>query len=129
MKSLPPIPSLSLFKPVATPVPTAQPSPTAEPTPLVSRSDLVIEIQNGEGTPGLAGRFKTYLEKQKYTVESATNADNYNYQKTLIISNNQGAYKLIKSDLTAIGGKNAQFEKTNDTKKTIIIIGADLQIP
>jgi hypothetical protein len=129
VKSFPSIPSITLFKPTATPAPTAEPIPTTEPTPAVSKDELVIEIQNGVGTPGLAGRFRSYLEKQKYTVESATNADNYDYEKTLIISSSQEAYKLIKADLTPIGGKNAQFEKTSDTKKTTIIIGTDLQIP
>lgn len=127
--ALPKLPLLSFMQPTATPTPTPIPEPTPTPTPAADKEDLVIEIQNGVGTPGLAGKFKAFLEKKDYTVESVGNADNYDYEKTTVITSDQGVYGMIVGDLSEIGGKKAVFEKTNDKKKTIIIIGADLQIP
>lgn len=62
------------------------PAPTIEPSPTIT-IDLTkyeIEIQNGGGVSGEAGRQKTSLEEEGFTVSSIGNADNSDYTETII---------------------------------------------
>lgn len=69
---------------------TTEVTPTQEmeePTPTpeeVNKSDFKIEIQNGSGIAGEAGRAKDLLEGDEYTVTGTANADNYDYEETVI---------------------------------------------
>lgn len=67
-------------------VPISQ-SPTEIPTPTVEEVDLSeyeIEILNGSGVEGEAGRQQTNLEDEGFTVSSIGNAEESDYTKTLI---------------------------------------------
>jgi len=112
--------------PTATPTPA--PKPTATPTPKVSRQDLEIEILNGTGKAGQASSLQEELEELGYNIGKIGNADNYDYQKTVIIAKNQAIYKLVKKDLEAFKISEPKFEQTN-TDTTTIIFGADLILP
>ncbi|PIZ66472.1 hypothetical protein CO051_06690 [Candidatus Roizmanbacteria bacterium CG_4_9_14_0_2_um_filter_39_13] len=60
-----------------------QPSPT--PTPEeVAKDEYSIEIQNGSGIAGEAGRAQSLLEGSNFVVDLAGNADNYDYEETVI---------------------------------------------
>lgn len=85
-----------------TPTPTATAAPT--PTPVLEttkKEELSIQVLNGSGTPGEAGKMKTFLEKKGYTVKDTGNADNYDYEATeiQIKSGKEAIYKLLETDL------------------------------
>ncbi|HRN69851.1 MAG TPA: LytR C-terminal domain-containing protein [Candidatus Woesebacteria bacterium] len=57
----------------------------ATPTPEdVEKDAFSIEIQNGSGIAGEAGRAQELLEGEDFNVISTANADNYDYEETVI---------------------------------------------
>ncbi len=88
---------LSSAKP--TPTPTQTPAPTA--APAVAREDITIQVLNGGGTPGAAGRMKTFLEEKGYTVSDTSNTEEYTYTTTDILAKpDKEAYlTLLRTDL------------------------------
>ncbi len=71
----------------AKPTPTATPTVAPTPTPVpveVKKETLKIQVLNGSGTPGVAGKMKTFLETKGYKVADTGNADNYDYETTEI---------------------------------------------
>lgn len=65
--------------------PTPLISPTVEPTPApVSLESLKIEILNGSGVPGEAGRVETLLKAAGFGDAQTGNADSYDYETTEI---------------------------------------------
>lgn len=94
---LPKLPTL-----LAKPTPTPTPAPTPTPTPAApKRSDIKIQVLNGGGTPGSAGKAKTFLEEKGYTVADVGNTDEYTYKKTeILVKSGKGAYlEFLKADL------------------------------
>lgn len=94
---LPKLPTL-----FAKPTPTPTPAPTLTPTPsAAARSDLKLQVLNGGGTAGSAGKAKTFLEEKGYTVEAVGNTDEYTYDETEIhVKSGKEAYlDLLKADL------------------------------
>lgn len=93
--SAPKVPSL-FAKP--TPTPTVTPSPTPK---AAARSDISIQVLNGGGTPGSAGKAKTFLEGKGYTVGDTGNTDEYTYKKTEVhVKAGKEAYlEFLKVDL------------------------------
>lgn len=93
--SAPKVPSL-FAKP--TPTPTVTPSPTPK---AAVRSDISIQVLNGGGTPGSAGKAKTFLEEKGYTVGDTGNTDEYTYKKTEVhVKAGKEAYlEFLKVDL------------------------------
>lgn len=68
-----------------TPTPTATPTPVATPTPEeIDKSAISIQVLNGGGTPGAAGKMKALLEEKGYTVSDTGNTDEYTYDTTEI---------------------------------------------
>lgn len=66
-----------------TPTPdTEQPTPTPEEN--VEKDAFSIEIQNGSGIAGEAGRAQELLEGDDFKVTGTANADNYDYEETVI---------------------------------------------
>ncbi len=57
----------------ATPTPTV-PAATPTPTP-VEKEDLTVEVLNGTGTPGQAGKIKAIIEDLEYSEVETGNAD------------------------------------------------------
>ncbi|MEK9179341.1 MAG: LytR C-terminal domain-containing protein [Patescibacteria group bacterium] len=115
------MPPFALFKPSTTPVPTAIPTEVPSPTPSILREKVIIEIQNGVGTPGLANKARAVFEKKGYVVETVANADSYSYKKTVIIAPQKAIFSLISADLKEYGVTGATFEKTTGTKTTVIV--------
>lgn len=88
----------------AKPTPTATPTvaPTATPVPEeVKKEDLTIQVLNGSGIPGVAGKMKTLLEEQGYTVKDTGNADTYDFEATEIQvkAGKDAVFKLLEADL------------------------------
>lgn len=63
--------------------PTEEPSPTPT-SEEVNKAEFEIEIQNGSGIAGEAGRAQKLLEDAGFEVSSTGNADNYDYEDTVI---------------------------------------------
>ncbi|PIZ63647.1 hypothetical protein COY16_01450 [Candidatus Roizmanbacteria bacterium CG_4_10_14_0_2_um_filter_39_13] len=59
--------------------------PSATPTPEdVKIDEYSIEIQNGSGIAGEAGRAQSLIEGEEFVVDLTGNADNYDYTETVI---------------------------------------------
>jgi hypothetical protein len=62
--------------------------------------DIEVEILNGGGVPGVAGKITNYLRSQQMDVVRSENADHYNYDQTILIlrnENSDGLKKIAKS--------------------------------
>lgn len=96
--------------------------PTATPTPEeVAKDAYKIEIQNGSGIAGEAGRAKTLLEDAEFTVESTANADNYDYEKTEI----QAGPDVSQTWLDEL---KSELEKKYSVKSSVGDIGSDAKV-
>lgn len=91
--------SLGFLSARPTPTPTQTPSPT--PAPVIAREDITVQVLNGGGTPGAAGRMKTFLEEKGYTVSDTGNTEEYAYTTTDILAKpDKEAYlALLRADL------------------------------
>lgn len=123
-----------------TPTPSATVKPTTKPTATptksttstidtasgLDRASLTIMVQNGGGVPGAASKAKTTLEGLGYTVSGTGNADNFEYENTVIqVKSTKKAYlDLLKKDLAksyTIGTTSATL--TSGSADAIIIVG------
>lgn len=113
--------------PEATDTPT--PEPTTDPVDKVSgldRSDLSIEIHNGSGVGGAASGASDILSALGYSIKSTANADNFDYENTVIKvkSSSEKFLDLIKSDLAGsytIGTTSADL--SGSSVDALVIIG------
>ena len=100
----------------------------AEEKPTLKRTDLKIRILNGNGVRGLATEAKKIIEELGYTVASVGNADNYDFQKTVLqLKASKSSYKdLLTNDLkshyTVIVGVNVS---ENESFDALITLGAE----
>jgi hypothetical protein len=126
--------------PTDTPVPSISPaagnsvvSPTAgEVNPVdqltgLDRSTLSVEVQNGSGEVGVAGKAADVLRGFGYKISSTGNADNYDYQNTTIkIKGTKSNYlALLKKDLGfSYTVASASSDLSSDsTADALVIIG------
>lgn len=89
---------------VVSPSPTpliVEESPSPAPQAEVKREDLKLQVLNGLGVPGTAGKARDYLEGLGYKDIDAGNADSFDYRKTEIrIKDGKKAYlKILEEDL------------------------------
>lgn len=122
VSGLPKLPTL-LAKP--TPTPTLAPTPT--PTPLTpQRGDIKIQVLNGGGTPGSAGKAKTFLEEKGYTVAATGNTEEYTYKKTeILVKPGKVAYlDLLKADIAGnytVGSASATLPEDASFDARVIV--------
>ena len=117
------LPSVPTASPSAKATPSASPSAKKEepkkateaakkkeaPKPVLKRSSLKIEVLNGSGAVGAAGKAEALLKSKGYKVVSVGNASNYNFTKTeirlktskvdyfpLLTKDLSGSYTIIK---------------------------------
>lgn len=83
-----------------TPTPTSSPSPTPTIT-AVSRAEIKVQVINGGGVAGAAGKMKRFLEKKGWTVVAVGNADAYTYEETeILVKSGKETYRsLLEQDL------------------------------
>lgn len=111
---------------VAQPSPTPTPTPTPTPQVTLDRKDLTIEVLNGGGTPGAAGKMKTLLEEKGYTVTSVGNTDQYTYEQTEIRVKlgKEGYVTLLEDDLKGdytIGSTSATLNEDASSDAQVIV--------
>jgi hypothetical protein len=123
---------ISLPAIMATPTPTPTSTPTPTPTPDVSqldRSVLSIQVLNGSGIAGEAGKMKDALEEKGYTVENTGNAETYDYETTEIFvkAESEEYLPLLEEDLKelySLGTVEATLED-DVTYDVRIIVGKE----
>ncbi len=92
--------------------------------------DIEVEILNGCGVPGLAGKISDYLRSQQMDVVRSENADHYNYDQTILIlrnENSDGLKIIAKSFGIDIKDEN-RIKHIPDDKLNVditVIIGSD----
>ena len=95
--------SVATPSPVAT-IPSSEASATATPTPVTEskRSEIKLQILNGSGVSGLAGKAKTYLEGLGYKNVVAGNAPTSDFTETVISVKDGGDdfLETLKTDLS-----------------------------
>ena len=75
-------------------------SPAATPTAIpVQKSSIAIEIQNGNGEAGLAGKWKKVLTEAGYTTITTGNADNYEYKTVIVQAKTAAIVAMLLKDL------------------------------
>lgn len=114
----------------ATPEPTGKvtPTPSSKVTPTNGTSkSLQVEVLNGSGTPGEAGKAASILKSAGYTITSTGNADTFDYQQTVIQikkSKNALAAQLKKDLSTAYSvDPTVQTLAESSSADAIVIVG------
>jgi len=115
--------------PKPSPTPTVAPLPTATPVPTVDKTTLNIQVLNGSGTAGEAGKMKTLLEEKGYTVVGTGNAKTYDYDKTEIqvTAVNEAVISVLQTDLTGsyMVGSTAATLKESLPYNVLVIVGKE----
>ncbi len=119
-----PTPELS-----ATPSGKVTPTPSGKVTPTTTTKSLEIEVLNGSGVSGQAGKVATLLKNAGYTVTSTGNAETFDYTQTVIQikkSKNQFASQL-KADLSADYSVDPKIQTLAETADSdaIVIVGTE----
>ncbi len=117
--------------PTPTPKPTASPTPKPASSPIdqatgLDRSKLSVEVQNGSGQVGTAGKAAGILKNLGYNVVSTGNADNYNYSNvTIKVKSSVSNYlTLLKNDLSAsytIGSSTSDLSASSSADALVIV--------
>lgn len=117
--------------PTATPSGKVTPAPSIKitPTSTILTKSLEIEVLNGSGVVGQAGKVATLLKTAGYTVTSTGNADTFDYTKTVIQikkTKNQFATQL-KADLSASYSVDPKIQTLAETAESdaIVIVGTE----
>ena len=110
--------------------------PTSDPPPLSAIyennpvNESLVEVLNGCGVQGIAGKFSRYLRDNNIDVLNSDDADHYNYTHTLIITRTGNVQILDK--VSSLLGFDAQDEnhilnKPNSSSEfdLTVIIGND----
>lgn len=110
--------------PISTSIPTDETSPTDSPTKDLERDTLKIQVLNGSGVAGAAGKAKVYLEGLGYVDIVSGNASTSDFPETEIsIKDSSKDYlELITSDLE----KN--YEVAKETKTLVSSSAYDVVI-
>lgn len=113
-----------------TQAPTAAITETAVPTPIptteLTRTDITIEVLNGGGVVGAAGKMKALLTDKGYDVKNVSNAKKYDYTMTeiLVKSDKEQALKLLEEDLSenyTIGSSSATLDAESPYDAQVIV--------
>lgn len=89
----------------------------------IKNSKYKVSLYNGNGKSGLAGQVADTLNKYGFNISTVANADNFNYDKTIIKYHNKDAKEVATGIKELIGGEIDYSE--NDKDEIEIIIGQD----
>lgn len=124
-----PSPTPAEVSPTPKSSPTATPKPTLNPVDPVTgldRSDLSVEVRNGGGVAGVAGKAADFLKNLGYKVTAIGNAETFDYEKTTIeVKSAKSSFlNLLKKDLAAdytIGSTSADLSATTSADALVIV--------
>lgn len=106
------------------PTPIVEETVIETPTSVgLNKESVKIQILNGSGIPGLAGKLQAELESAGYTGIETGNADSYTY-KTTLVAFDDSISEGVNSDITNILEKlyGSLDTKTNSSTKYNIVI-------
>ena len=101
--------------------------PTPTPEKSMKPGDYSIQVQNGSGIVGQAGVVQELLEENEYKVESTDNADNYDYEETVIQAKKDvseawlGDIKKVLKKKYDVTTKVEELSEDADTDVVIIV--------
>lgn len=119
--------------PEESPTPEATKEPTARPTtsPIdkttgLDRRELSIEVQNGSGEKGVAGKVADFLKSFGYKIGGTKNADNFDYTNvTISVKADVANYlPVLKKDLNTqytVGDTNSTLSASSSADVVVII--------
>lgn len=120
---------INIFGGSNAPEPTTLPAALAiSPTPTTtSKAAIPLEVLNGSGVSGLAGKTADTLEGMGYTILKTGNADNSNYKTTEIYTNPEFTdTKAFLEDLEEeFGSATVSGSLKDSTASARIIVGKD----
>jgi|GEM_PF-6080154 len=102
-----------------------------EGTIKIDKGAVKIDVLNGNGMKGESGVVANALKGSGWTVLNATNADNYEYTKTIIKFRQgyEGAAKLVAKDLSSLYPASLEQTVGADSKADIVIVlGKDKKV-
>jgi len=82
-----------------------------------------VEVLNGCGESGIANLFTKFLRSEEYDVIEIKNADNFQYQKTIILFHNQESEEKAKilAKILDVQQNNIKFNATGVWDLSVII--------
>ncbi len=89
---------------------------------------MKIKVLNGAGVAGKAGEVQTILQEAGYQEIITDNADNFDYEKTIIQTKKSfsGASDLLKKDLADyVSSPKIETLDEDETSDVILIVGSD----
>jgi hypothetical protein len=107
-----------------TPEPSDTPVPTVSPTPEISsKAKVKIQVLNGSGTPGQAGKIATELEKADFVTPDAGNAGVDDQSGTVVEYSPKVDTKIVDEVIELLEKTFANVEaKSNSTLTTYHIV-------
>ena len=107
------------------PAPTSMPEETPTPAPTEAPNTYSIQVLNGNGVAGSAGKAQAVLESAGYKVVSSANATRFDYETTLIQSKSNVSSTFIdalKATLSSSYTITIGSELSADNETDIILI-------
>jgi Flp pilus assembly protein TadD len=91
-------------------------------------ADVDVEITNGNGVDGMAGRLGRHLRRKGFRVGRLTNANHFEYQKTaLFYSKGKAGQAMLIADVLPGGRGRARMIELDQTGTHVqILLGADM---
>lgn len=126
-------------KPTETPTPEESPTPEVTKAPIprpttspidkttgLDRRELSVEVKNGSGEVGVAGKVAEYLKSFGYKISGTSNADNFNYINVTVSVKSASANYLpvLKKDLNtqySVGDTNSTLSASSSADAVVII--------
>lgn len=97
---------------IATEIPKTEASPIATTASELKKSDIKIQVLNGSGVAGIAGKVKAFLEEKGYVKVDAGNASNQNFEigEISVKKDKEDYVQLLTDDLSV------DYEFSSETK-------------
>lgn len=95
----------------------------------IKNKSYQLTISNGVGEVGAASKTADLLKKYGFQISKINNADNYNYEQSVIKYYNEDAEKIASQIAELLGGRIEYFEdnRKNMNKNIKIIVGTGYQ--
>lgn len=109
-----------------------QPEPTDEPEEDYEKSDFSIQVLNGSGIPGEAGKAQTLLEDNDFVVDDTGNADTYDYRETEIRRKAEVPDEVMDELIDIMGSGDVSADEGDELDEDedydiIVIVGGEPQ--
>lgn len=114
----------------SSPEPTPTAAPTATPTPeTVDLKSYKLRLENGSGIRGEAAKLESAIENE-FTVEEVGNADNSNFEETVIQAKNGTNAVFLKSLREALAKTYTVADEVDtlpedETVDAVVVIGSE----